>query len=51
MIKRFSKIGWIVLVTLLSLALVVLPACTTTPAEEEEEERGTNHRRVLAGPG
>jgi ABC-type sugar transport system substrate-binding protein len=38
MIKRFSKIGWIVLVTLLSLALVVLPACTTTPAEEEEEE-------------
>jgi TRAP-type C4-dicarboxylate transport system substrate-binding protein len=38
MIKRLSKMGLIVLVTLLSLALVVLPACTTTPAGEEEEE-------------
>jgi peptide/nickel transport system substrate-binding protein len=32
--------GWIVLVALLSLALVVLPACTTQGEEEEEEEQG-----------
>jgi TRAP-type C4-dicarboxylate transport system substrate-binding protein len=38
MIKRLSKMGWIVLVILLSLALVVLPACTTQGEEEEEEE-------------
>jgi TRAP-type C4-dicarboxylate transport system substrate-binding protein len=38
MSKRFSKIGLIVLVTLLSLALVVLPACAAPAAEEEEEE-------------
>ena len=40
MSKRLSKMGWIVLVTLLSLALVVLPACTA-PTGEEEEEQGT----------
>jgi TRAP-type C4-dicarboxylate transport system substrate-binding protein len=38
MIKRLSKMGLIVLVTLLSLALVVLPACSAPAAEEEEEE-------------
>ena len=38
MSKRFSKMGWIVLVALLCLALVALPACTTPPAEQEEEE-------------
>jgi peptide/nickel transport system substrate-binding protein len=41
MSKRLSKMGWIVLVTLLSLALVILPACTAAPAEEEEEEQAT----------
>jgi peptide/nickel transport system substrate-binding protein len=40
MSKRLSKMGWIVLVALLSLALVVLPACTTQGEEEEEEEQG-----------
>ena len=38
MSKRLSKMGWIVLVALLSLALVILPACAAPPAEEEEEE-------------
>jgi peptide/nickel transport system substrate-binding protein len=38
MSKRLSKIGWIVLVALLSLALVVLPACGGTAEQEEEEE-------------
>jgi len=37
MIKRLSKIGWIVLAVLLCVSLVVLPACTAFPAEEEEE--------------
>jgi peptide/nickel transport system substrate-binding protein len=32
MVKRFSKMGWIVLATLLSLVLVVLPACSTAVA-------------------
>jgi peptide/nickel transport system substrate-binding protein len=38
MSKILSKMGWIVLVALLCLALVALPACTAPPAEEEEEE-------------
>jgi len=38
MSKRLSKMGWIVLVALLSLALVVWPACTTQGEQEEEEE-------------
>jgi len=37
MSKKLTKMGWIVIVALLSLALIVLPACGT-PAEEEEEE-------------
>jgi len=36
MIKRFSEIGWIVLVILLSLSLIALPACGGTGEEEEE---------------
>jgi TRAP-type C4-dicarboxylate transport system substrate-binding protein len=38
MIKRLSKMSWMVLVILLSLALVVLPACGG--GEEEEEITG-----------
>ena len=39
MSKRLSKMGWIVLVALLCLALVALPACTAPPAGEEEEDK------------
>jgi len=38
MSKRLSKMGWIVLVALLSLVLVVWPACGGAPTEQEEEE-------------
>jgi peptide/nickel transport system substrate-binding protein len=41
MSKILSKMGWIVLVALLCLALVALPACTAPPAEEEEEQGTT----------
>jgi peptide/nickel transport system substrate-binding protein len=41
MSKRLSKMGWIVLVALLSLALAVWPACTTQGEQEEEEEEIT----------
>jgi peptide/nickel transport system substrate-binding protein len=40
MSKRLSKMGWIVLITLLCLALVALPACTAPTGEEEEEQQG-----------
>jgi peptide/nickel transport system substrate-binding protein len=38
MSKRLSKLGWIVVAVLLSIALIALPACGGTPAEQEEEE-------------
>ena len=41
MSKRLSKMGWIVLVALLCLALAALPACTTQGEQEEEEEEIT----------
>ncbi|MDH4268719.1 MAG: ABC transporter substrate-binding protein [Dehalococcoidia bacterium] len=40
MSKRLSKLGWIVIIALLTLALVAFPACTQTGEEEEEEENG-----------
>jgi peptide/nickel transport system substrate-binding protein len=41
MSKRLSKMGWLVLITLLCLALVALPACTAPTGEEEEEQATT----------
>ena len=40
MSKRFSKMGWILAVALILVALVAFPSCTTTPTEQEEEEEG-----------
>ena len=38
MSKRLSRMGWIVIIALLTLALVAFPACTQQGEEEEEEE-------------
>lgn len=40
MSKRLSKMGWIVMVALLCLALIALPACTAPAEQQEEEEEG-----------
>jgi peptide/nickel transport system substrate-binding protein len=46
MSKRLSKMGWLVLVALLCLALVVLPACTAQTGEEEEEQAGIPYKNA-----